>query len=133
MTQYYTKIQQGRLGPLSEQEVAEMIREGALPLDALVSQVGQQDWMSPKDMPQFALLLQEPTRAAPHQRKVRPASNNVSRKGKKRRKEREEGGGRGEQKLTKYQLLSSIREDLESMADRQVESILAQIRARSRR
>ena len=93
MTQYYIKIQQGRLGPLSEQEVAEMIREGALPLDALVSQVGQQDWMSPKGHASVCSLLQEPTRAAPHQRKVRPASNSVSRRGKKRRKGREEGEG----------------------------------------
>ena len=130
MTQYYTKIQQGRLGPLSEQEVAEMIREGALPLDALVSQVGQQDWMSPKDMPQFALLLQEPTRAAPSSKEGAAGKQQRESEGEEETEGEEEGEEEGEQKLTKYQLLSSICEDLESMADRQVESILAQIRGR---
>lgn len=129
MTQYYIKIQQGRLGPLSEQEVAEMIREGALPLDALVSQVGQQDWKSPKDMPQFAPLLEEPTAIAssvPSGAARRPLGES-----EEEEEEEEEAVGGGEEKvlkkLKKYQLLGNIREHLETVADRQVESILAKI------
>jgi hypothetical protein len=125
MTQYYVKIGQGVLGPLREQEVVEMIKDGALPLDGLVSRVGQQDWRSPKDMPQFAPLLQEPTPAAP--------SPTAGTAGSPQRPP-EEGGGEveeevGEEKSSKFQLISNIRKNLEDLANRQVESIVAKVRA----
>ncbi|OGW60173.1 MAG: hypothetical protein A2V83_06365 [Nitrospirae bacterium RBG_16_64_22] len=119
MNEYYLKILEKIHGPLSQQEVTEMIKEGALPLDGLVSQVGQQEWRLPKDLPEFAVAYQRP---------VSSTSSTAITESQVAQEEDGELEEAPEEKGTKYQHISAIRKSLDELAERQIESIIAKIR-----